>query len=92
MNPCSFLVDGMFIAPWGIALSFDFCYDLDLCSQGQAVRAIFIRMVFYPNFVKIIRGILVKHVRKLHSQVAHDMIIVGLLLTYFHINCVVLKP
>ena len=23
-----------------------FCYDLDLCSQGQAVRAFFIRMDF----------------------------------------------
>ena len=28
------------------ALAFDFCYDLDLCSQGQAVRAFFIRMGF----------------------------------------------
>ena len=28
------------------ALAFDFCYDLDLCSQGQAMSAFFIRMNF----------------------------------------------
>ena len=28
------------------ALAFDFCYDLDLCSQGQAVRGFFIGMGF----------------------------------------------
>ena len=33
------------------ALAFDFCYDLDLCSQDQAVRAFLIRMSF-NNFVK----------------------------------------
>ena len=28
------------------ALAFDFFYDLDIYSQGQAVRAFFVRMVF----------------------------------------------
>ena len=72
------------------ALASDFCYDLDLCSQGQAVRAFFFGMGF-PNFVKITRGILIKHARKLHRQVAQDLIIVDLQLTYFRIYCVVSK-
>ena len=29
-----------------------FCDELDLCSQGQVVRAFFIGMGFLPNFVK----------------------------------------
>ena len=72
-----FFLGGMFFVPQGI--SFDFCYDLDLCSQGQAVRAFFIRMVF-PNFFKSTWGILIKHVRKLYRQVAHDQIMLDLLL------------
>ena len=72
------------------ALAFDFCYDLDLYSQGQAMRAFFIGMGF-PLFYQSKRVILVKCVRKLHSQVAHDLIIVDLQLTYFCIYCVVLK-
>ena len=44
------------------ALAFDFCYHLDLCPQGQAVRASFIQMGFFPNLVKGVRGILIKHV------------------------------
>ena len=56
------------------ALSFDFWYDLDLCSQGQAGH----RNWFFPNFVNCSRGILTKHVRKLRRQVAHDLIIVDL--------------
>ena len=56
------------------ALAFDFCYDLDLCSQGQAVRAFFIGMGF-PIFVKRTRGILIKCVRKLNRQVAHDLLL-----------------
>ena len=59
------------------ALSFGFCYDLDLCSQGQALRAFFIGMGS-PNFVKCTRGILIKLVRKVYRQVAHDLIIVDL--------------
>ena len=39
-----FFLGGMFIVHQGIG--FDFCYDLDLCSQGQAVRAFFIGMGF----------------------------------------------
>ena len=41
-----FLAAGLFIL-LPVALSFDSCYDLDLCSQGQAVRAFFIGMVFF---------------------------------------------
>ena len=37
-------------------LSFDFCNDLDLCSQGQAVRAFFIRMGFSLILSKVQRG------------------------------------
>ena len=59
------------------ALSFDFCYDLDLYSQGQAMRAFFLGMGF-PNFVKSTRGILIKCVRKLDRQVAHELIIIDL--------------
>ena len=68
-NPCSnFFWGGMLLFPR--ALAFDFCYDLDLCTQGQAVRGFFIKMGF-PNFVKSTRGISTKRVRKLHRQVAH---------------------
>ena len=42
-----FLAAGLFILLPAVALSFDSCYDLDLCSQGQAVRAFFIGMVFF---------------------------------------------
>ena len=38
------------------ALAFDFCYDLDLCFQGQAVRAFFIRMGFSLIFSKVQGG------------------------------------
>ena len=67
-------------------LAFDFCYDRDFCSQGQAVRAFFIRMGS-PNFVKSTRGNLIKRVRKLHRQVAHDLIIVDLQLLLLLILC-----
>ena len=60
------------------ALAFDFCYDLDLCSQGRAVRAFFIGMDFSLILSKVQGGILIKCVRKLHRQVAHDLIIVDL--------------
>ena len=74
------------------ALSFDFWYDLDLCSQGQAVRAFFIGIGFSLIFSKVQVGILVKHVRKLHSLVAHDILIITLWFTYFCMYCVQLKP
>ena len=35
------------------ALSFDFCYNPDLCSQGQAVRAFFIKMDFFLILSKL---------------------------------------
>ena len=44
-----------------------------------------------PNFVKSTRGILIKRVRKLHRQMACEMIIVDLQLTCFCLYCVVLK-
>ena len=44
-NPCSnWFLGGMVFFPR--ALAFDFCYGLELFSQGQAVRAFFIRMGF----------------------------------------------
>ena len=38
------------------ALACDFCYDLDLCSQGQAVRAFFIKMGFSLILSKVQGG------------------------------------
>ena len=38
------------------ALAFDFFYDLDLCSQGQAVRAFFIEMGFSLILSKVQGG------------------------------------
>ena len=35
------------------ALAFDFCYDLDLCSQGQAVKAFSIGMCFSIILLKV---------------------------------------
>ena len=70
-----FFWEACFLFPW--VLAFDFYYDLDLCSQGQGVRAVFIGMGF-PNFDKSTRGILIEHLRKLHRQVAHDLSIVDL--------------
>ena len=43
-TPAQIFLGGMFLFPR--ALAFDFCYDLDLCTQGQAVRAFFIKMGF----------------------------------------------
>ena len=43
-TPAQLILGGMFLFPR--ALAFEFCYDLDLCSQGQAVRAFFIKMGF----------------------------------------------
>ena len=50
-TPAQIFFGGMFFVLRGLA--FDFCYDLDLCSQGQAVRAFFIGMgfpLFCPKF------------------------------------------
>ena len=38
------------------ALAFDFCYDLDVCSQGQAVTAFFIKMGFSLILSKVQGG------------------------------------
>ena len=76
-EPClNFSWEACFLFP--MALAFDFCYDFDLCSQGQVVRAFFIRMGF-PKFCQKYKGALV---RKLHKLVAHDLIIVDLQLMY----------
>ena len=54
-NPCSnFFGETCFLFPR--ALAFDFCYDLDLCSQGQAVRAFFIKMGFSLILLKVQGG------------------------------------
>ena len=49
-----FFLGGMFLFPR--ALAFDFCYDLDLCSKGQAVRAFFIKMGFSLILLKVQGG------------------------------------
>ena len=45
----------VFCSP-GHELCYDFCYDLDLCSQGQAVRAFFIKMGFSLILSKVQEG------------------------------------
>ena len=75
-----FFLGGLFLFPR--ALAFGFCYDLDLCSQGQVVRAFFLGMGFSLILSKSTMGILINRARKLHRQVAHDLI-VDPPLTYF---------
>ena len=53
-TPAQIFLRGMFLFPR--ALAFDFCYDLDLCSQGQVVRAFFIRMGFTLILSKVQGG------------------------------------
>ena len=53
-TPAQIFLRGMFFAPR--ALAFDFCYDLDLCSQGQAVRAFFIKIGFFLILSKVQGG------------------------------------
>ena len=79
----------MFIAPWGIVLWF-LQWPWPLLSRSSC-ESVFHLNGFFPYFVQSTRGILVKCVRKLHRQVAHDLIIVHLQLTYFRKYCVVLK-
>ena len=71
-----YFLGGMFFVPQGIG----FCF-LTSC------ESVFHQNGFFPNFVKSTSGILIKRVR----QVAHDLIIVDLQLTYFCIYYVVLK-
>ena len=40
-----FFFGGMFFVPQ--VISFDFCYDLDIWGQGQALRAFFVVMSFF---------------------------------------------
>ena len=47
-----FFWGGMFFVPWGI----DFCYEIDVCSQGQALRAFFIEMDFSLILSKVQGG------------------------------------
>ena len=60
------------------SLAFDFCYDLEIWGQGQALRAFFCCYEFFHYFIKSMRGILIKYGRKLHRHLAHDPIIVDL--------------
>ena len=61
------------------SLSFDFCYDLVIWAQGQALRAFFCCCyVFFHHFIKSMMGISIKLGRKLHRHLVHDPIIVDL--------------
>ena len=60
------------------SLPFDFCYDLDNWAQSKALRAFFICNLFFHYLIKSMRGILIKHDRKVHRHLAHDPIIVDL--------------
>ena len=53
-TPAQFFFKAYLLLPG--AFSFDFLYDLDLCSQGQAVRAFFIRMGFSLILSKVQGG------------------------------------
>ena len=79
----------MFFVPQGIGFWF-LLWPWPLLSRSSR-ESVFHQNGFFPNFVKSTRGILIKRVRKLHREVAHDLIIVDLQLTYFCIYCVVLK-
>ena len=69
------------------SLTFDFCYELDIWGQGQALRAFFCCYEFFHYFTKSIRGILIKHGSKLHRHLAHDLIMVDLYLTNMCMLC-----
>ena len=84
-----FFLGGMFLFP-RIMSSWFLLWPWPLLSRSNR-ESVFHQNGFFPNFVKSTRGILIKHVRKLHRQVAYDLIIVDLQLTYFCIYCVVLK-
>ena len=88
-NPCLNFLGSMFYVPQGIG----FCFLLRPCPLLSRSKRdlVFHRNGFFRNLVKSTRGILIKRARKLHRQVAHDLIIVDLQLTNFCINCVVLK-
>ena len=68
-----------------------------LLAFGQAVRAFFYQTLFFSLILsQVYKGDLIKHVIKLHGQVAHDLIvnlIVDHQLTYFciYMYAVVLK-
>ena len=71
---------------WGVAcfllprsLAFDLCDDLDIWGQGQAfIQSVLCCYEFFHYFIKSMRGILIKHGRKLHRHLAHEPIIVDL--------------
>ena len=88
-TPAQIFLGGMFFVPQGIGFRF-LLWPWPLLSRSSR-ESVFHQNGFFPNFVKSTRGILIKRVRKLHRQVAHDLIIVDLQLTYFCIYCVVLK-
>ena len=46
---------------------------LKLWVQGQTLRSCFIEMGFATILPKCMKLFLIKHVRKLHRQVAHDL-------------------
>ena len=71
-------------------LSFAFCYDLNLWAEGQALRSFFIETSFAIILSRVWRGSLIKHVKKLHTQIYRQMTLLFLTfwLTYFCICCV----
>ena len=87
-NPCSFYC-GRHV--YSGALSFDFYYDFDLflALKVKLWEHFSLEWVF-PNFFQKNKGDFGQICdRKLYRQVAHDLIIVDLQLTYFRIYCVV---
>ena len=54
-NSAQIVLGGMFFL-FPRALAFVFCYDLDLCSQGQDVRVLFLLESFFPQFCQKYMG------------------------------------
>ena len=62
-----------------LLLSFEFYKDIEIWAQGQMLS---LKCVL-PLFCQKYEGVWIKHIKKLHRQVAHDFIIFYLELTYF---------
>ena len=89
-NSCLFFCGQHVYCSLGHYLLFFLLWPWSLLSRSSCEN-LFHPNGFFPNFVKSTRGILVKHVRKLHRLVAHDILIIALRLTYFCMYCVQLK-
>ena len=76
-NPLlKFFWGGMFF--FTRSLSFDFCYELHIWVQGQALRAFFVVTCFFTILSKYDRDFDQPWQEAEHRHLAHDLIIVDL--------------